>query len=73
VDTAMVEAAGPVLLLGPPSHTSHSGFGAADGSPGESRGGKLNAERGVVGPADLAASGARFVSPPSNLISLRRF
>ena len=36
----MVEAACCVLLLGPLSHTSHSGFGAADGRPGEFRGGK---------------------------------
>jgi hypothetical protein len=60
----MVEAPRCVLLLGPLSHTAHSGFCAADGSPGESRGGKRIAAHGAVGPADCAACGATFVSPP---------
>ena len=45
----MVEASCCVLLLGPLSHTTHSGLGAADGSPGELRGGKRIAEHGAVG------------------------
>ncbi len=42
-DTAMVEAPRCVLLLGPLSHTAHIGCGAADGRPGELRGGNRNA------------------------------
>ena len=48
-DTEMVEASCCVLLLGPLSHTTHSGLGAADGRPGELRGGKRIAEHGAVG------------------------
>lgn len=66
-DTAMVEAPRCVLLLGRPSHTAHSGCGAADGCPGELRGGKRTAARGAVGPADDAACGAPSVVPTSNL------
>ena len=63
-DTAMVDASGRVLLLGPPSNTTHSGIGAAEGSPGELRGGKRIAEHGAVGPADCAVPGATSRSPP---------
>jgi len=66
-DTEMVEASRCVLLLGPLSHTPHSGCSAADGCPGELRGGNRNANRGTVGPADGAVCGASFVTPPSNL------
>jgi hypothetical protein len=66
-DTAMVEASRCVLLLGPLSHTPLSGCSAADGSPGELRGGKRIANHGAVGPADGAVSGASSVTPPSNL------
>lgn len=57
-DTGMVEAPRCVLLLGPLSHTAHSGFCAADGSPGESRGGKRIANLGVAGSASSAEEGA---------------
>ena len=48
-DTEMVEASRCVLLLGRLSHTAHSGCGAADGCPGELRGGKRIADHGALG------------------------
>jgi hypothetical protein len=71
-DTAMVEAPRCVLLLGLLSHTTHSECSVADGSPGELRGGKRIADRGALGPAESAASGAPPVAPPVTWKSLRR-
>jgi hypothetical protein len=56
-----------VLLLGRLSYTAHSGFSAADGCPGERRGGKRIATIGAVGLADGAVCGAPLEVPTSNL------
>jgi hypothetical protein len=67
----MVEAVCCVLLLGPPSHTTHSGTGAADGSPGELRGGKRIACHGTVGLCRLCCVRRDLSVATSNLF-LRR-
>ena len=63
----MAEAGRRVLLLGRLSHTAHSGCSAADGCPGERRGGKRNAFHGAAGPACGVAGGAPLAVPTSNL------
>ena len=52
---------------GAPSHTAHSGLGAADGCPGEFRGGKRIAASGALALPTALRAARLHRAPPSNL------